>query len=496
MAAPPRRQSQLSFASNDVPSSKVGKVNVGEFRDNEQQSPRALSQAPARVDSLFRVPLAALDDVDTHVRRLTMVPRASGFGDAPEPVAAYELDEVTLSVPRWYACEHLTAEVLTSAVDATSPGEAVPDLEFLGTLTDVQERALTSLEPTPESPVAWATGGVLVLPCGFGKTVAALAYACRTGVRTLVVVAKSFLMEQWAASVHKFTNATVGTMQRDKVEVGDITIAMAQSLYAREGNAAYDAALARFGLVVVDEAHHFAARAFWRALSRVPARRVLALSATPHRSDGLTPLLLWTVGPIAFRTSRGGAERVTVCQRLFHGAPVRERTLADGKANLPAMVTALAKHTSRTAQIAALVRQRLDEGHAVLVLSERLAHLTAIEAALKIAGADADPTVGWYVGATRPDERARVARECACILSTYTMSKEGLDIPRLSCVVLATPKGDVEQSVGRCQRPCKGKLEPVVDDVLDHSPGIFAALRHRRAAFYRREGYECCELAM
>lgn len=431
----------------------------------------------SRVDAAYHVPRASLADEAEHVRRLTLCPRDSGFG-GNEPFEAYRLTDDTLSVPRFYGQQRWG----DADEDGTAPGEPVR-LAFRGTLTEVQERALTALQPTPETPAHKARGGTLVLPCGFGKTVAALKHICDTGVRALVLVTKSFLADQWEAQAYRFTDvAHVGRIQRDKVDVGDITIAMVQSLVVRD----YDC-LARFGLVVVDEAHHMCARAFSQALWKLPARRLLALSATPERADGLTDLLFWSLGDIAFRASRGAAEALRVRLKVYDGPHVRERKMrgqGEEKINLAAMLTDLCLGAARTDYVAESVRAARDEGHCVLVLSDRIAHLKALEKAL--VGLDG---LGWYVGATKPDERRRVEVESAVILSTFSMAKEGLDIPRLSCLVLATPKGDIEQAVGRVQRPHPGKLEPVVLDVVDPY-SIFAALRWKRQRFYRRNGYE------
>ena len=126
-------------------------------------------------------------------------------------------------------------------------------------------------------------------------------------------------MEQWAAQIVKFTDASVGRIQRDVVEVGDVTVAMVQSLCSR----VYDqGVMRRFGLVVVDEAHHMAAPFFCRALWQIPAARVLALSATPERADGLTPLLKALLTPAAHLVPVDGA--------AAHMAPMLEALLGAG----------------------------------------------------------------------------------------------------------------------------------------------------------------------
>ena len=98
--------------------------------------------------------------------------------------------------------------------------------------------------------------------------------------------------------------------------------------------------------------------------------------------------------------------------------------------------------------------------------------------------------MGWYIGATPATERRRVEVHSGVILATFAQAQEGLDIPRLSCLVLATPKGgNLEQAVGRVQRPCADKRSPIVDDVVDPY-SIFNAFALKRAAFYRRCKYD------
>ena len=365
------------------------------------------------IDSAYHIPLSSVSDVSAHVEALTMKPADVG-GFAGDSFPAYRMTEETLSVPRFYGIQHFGP----ASQDNTAKGEPI-SVEFKGEMTPLQTQALSSLDGGDDQ----VQGGMLVLPCGFGKTVCALKRICDVGVRTLVIVAKSFLMDQWEAQARKFTTATIGRIQRDTVQVGDITMAMAQSLYARE----YGEVLGRFGMVVVDEAHHMAARAFSQALWQVPACRVLGLSATPHRKDGLSNLLYWSMGEIRFRASRGAEEALNVRQRLYEGAVVPDRVGRDGKINMQMMVTALTKDAARTRRIACCVEENVALGHCVLVLSDRVEHLSQIASHLS--------DVRWYIGKTPPAERKRTEEEGKIVLSTFQMAKEGLDIRRLSCIV-------------------------------------------------------------
>ena len=286
----------------------------------------------------------------------------------------------------------------------------------------------------------------------------------------------------WAAAVRRFTTASVGRIQSDTVDVQDITICMVQSLVARD----YGDVLGRFGLVVCDECHNLAAKTFSQALWRVPAAHVLGLSATPSRKDGLERLLTYSMGEIALRVARGNAEAPLVRLRVYDGPRVPEKYVREGQINMAAMVTKLTLDKARTLRIAQLAHEGVCAGHSVLLLSDRNAQLVELDRILRRLTSEA---VGFYIGKTKPEERRRVEAECRIILSNYQMCREGLDIPRLSMLIMATPRGDIEQIVGRIQRPCADKPPPVVEDIVD-AYSIFQMLRYKRCAWYRRAGYD------
>ena len=70
------------------------------------------------------------------------------------------------------------------------------------------------------------------------------------------------------------------------------------------------------------------------------------------------------------------------------------------------------------------------------------------------------------------------------------MAKEGLDIPRLDTLVMATPKGDIVQASGRVQRKHSEKRVPLIVDIVD-TFSVFEALRWKRWNFYRKEKFNC-----
>ena len=376
-------------------------------------------------------------------------------------------------------------------------GDPAPGLVFQGTLRAAQLEAVAAFEAAASDPRR--RGGQIVVGCGAGKTVMAIHEACRLGRKTLIVAHKSFLMEQWRDRLAQYApGASVGTIRQDRVDVGgrDVVIASLQSLAMRS----YEPEVFRgFGLLIVDECHHVAAEVFSRALPRTTCAYALGLSATPDRKDGLSRVIEWFLGPACFVGQRRTDSTVEVRRLAFRQPqpqPPDEAGGDDGtygvqhmigwgpraRRNTARMLNDVASCASRNAF---LVRALLDAMEAeperrALVLSERRGHLLELEQRLREAGRG---DIGFYVGGMKQTALDAAARS-QILLATFQMAAEAMDVPGLT-LLLATPLGDVNQSVGRVRR-CAGKA--VVLDVLDgFAP--YLGMADRRARWYRSEHF-------
>jgi superfamily II DNA or RNA helicase len=435
-------------------------------------------------DAAYHVPLDALapGELDRHCARLTVAPIDNGFSaGAVEPLKAFAISDGVLTVPRFYGFEYFGVP----ETDARADGDAV-DVTFHGALKELQTEAVARvLERLAQASAM----GMLILPCGYGKTVCALALVQAVGRKTLVLVEKTSLLTQWQQRARTFLpEARVGKIQQDVVDVdgAQVVVGMIQSLARREYPADVLEKFGQFGLVIVDEAHHIAAPVYSQALKRLRARRIVGLTATPERRDGLTALLHWSMGSICHRVERQ-PERTLVTMIEYGGGARKEIKFRDGRIALPLMLNELARDAARNALIVGQLTRCLALGRRVIVLSDRISQLRELHERVLARGVNADD-MAFYVGTTKPAERER-ACERALILSTYSMAKEGLDIPALDTLVLATPKGDVVQATGRVQRQHEGKQTPYIVDVVD-TFSIFQNLRYKRQKFYRDEGFE------
>ena len=359
--------------------------------------------------------------------------------------------------------------------DARPPPRPAP-LAFSGALrADLQQpQAVKAVRESWER----CGGAMLCLPVGFGKTTCALYLAAELRCKTLVLVHKAFLKDQWVERVGQcLPGARVTEIQGPTCDTsGDVVVAMIQTLVSRKF--APDT-FAEFGLAIVDEVHHLGAQAFSQSMWGLCARRVLGLSATPERKDGLARVVNWFVGPIAYRVRRENQATTQVrvvrytCPEFDGPPPVNRR----GDVCFTTVVTRLATNAHRTAAIADQVAALAGEGRDVLVLTHRRQHTADLADAVRARGVD----VGTYVGG---DKRAPDTR---VIVATYALTSEGFDLPRLNALVLATPASDVEQSCGRVMRGSSTRGAIIVD-WLDEW-GVCFSQHAKRRAFYRRSGF-------
>jgi superfamily II DNA or RNA helicase len=408
-----------------------------------------------------------------------MIPSDTSFSNQnPTSFEAFRSHDGILSVPRFYGMEHWGL----AERDETSMGLPL-SVPFVGTLNNIQQDACDTTIARLNGP---KKGGLLVLPCGYGKTVCALYIACAMRRRTLVLVHKAFLVEQWQErATHFAPGCTVGKIQQNIINAdADFVIGMVQSLSKREYA---EDILSSFGTVLIDESHHMAAPILHKALRHIPAKYIVSLSATPDRRDGLTCLLYWSMGSICYRVERQPEHTLVSCM-LYEGGKRKEIKYRDGKISMPLMLNALVEDDERHALIANRIFMCYCKSRNIIVLTDRIKQLDKLYCLLNKHNVP-DEDMGYYIGTTNAAERLKSSFK-RIILSTYGMAKEGLDIPRLDTLVLATPKGDVIQASGRIQRKYNDKEIPLIVDVVD-TYSVFEQLRWKRWKFYRKESFTC-----
>jgi len=329
-------------------------------------------------------------------------------------------------------------------------------------------------------------GAILFAPCGKGKTVMGLEIARRLGRKALVLVHKEFLVDQWIERANTFLpQAKIGVWQRDTVPSGkeDIVIAMVQSICKREyPKEIYDL----FGTVIADETHRYAAPMWQKAFGRFDSAYRVGLTATPERKDGMQKALFLHIGPIVYEME--GHKRIPTIWRINTDCSMKVPKLWNGDINTSKMITDLSKIEDRTDLIVRMTKRALTKGRKILILSERVAHVKEIKSILSKDLQESDFSVDLYIGGMNQKARDE-SSNADVIVGTYAMAQEGLDIPELDTLILATPKTSITQSVGRILRDAPDKKDPVVLDLVDPKIGILNAYWGARKKTYNKLGY-------
>jgi superfamily II DNA or RNA helicase len=425
-------------------------------------------------------------ELDKIKAELTVKPNVSGdYGSVEEPFKVFLESKEYLYIPKQYGIERF------------GPGEhnILPKGEDISVSFDLKlkDEQVGPAEKTMNAYLARG-GGILSLPCGFGKTILGCYFISALKKKTLVIVHKEFLMNQWIERIQfALPGAKIGVVQGDRCEIEgkDVILGMLQTLSMKEfAGDAFNG----IGHVIIDECHRIPSRVFSKALLKVNSKYMLGLSATPNRKDGLTKVLKWYIGDIIF-SIKGSEKNVVKVERYLIDSKDEhynnEVVNYMGKAQMPTMLNNIADCRLRTKLIMTRVIEELglNEKRQFLVLSDRKQHL---EDMYKFAIDMGLSSVGYYVGGMKK-EKLKENESCRLLLGTYPMANEGLDIPSLNGLVLSTPKSDIIQSVGRICRVVHEGIQPLIIDVIDQF-SIFEGQAKKRFVVYKKKGYEIIDI--
>jgi len=234
---------------------------------------------------------------------LTVTPKTNqDYGDTPESFPVYTETKDSIIIPRYFGTKFYT----TPTIKFDTKNSKV-DFEFMGKLRGTQPEIAQFIIDRLKTQ----GGGLLQLHTGYGKTTVALYLASVLKLKTLILVHKTFLQDQWYDRIKQFTTASIGMIRQKKVDVEgkDIVIGMLQSVSMID----YDPEIFKdFDLLISDECHHMGSKVFSRALLKVCPKYTIGLSATPTRNDGLTKVIKWFLGETLVKVERKGDNAVYV----------------------------------------------------------------------------------------------------------------------------------------------------------------------------------------
>jgi len=329
-------------------------------------------------------------------------------------------------------------------------------------LYDYQERALNSL--------LRCKNGVLKAPCGSGKTNIGLQLIKELGLKALWLTHTRDLLTQSKERCEAYFKGDFGTITDGKIDIGrDITFATVQTLSKVDPQYYRD----EFNVVVVDECHKVVndpkkVMMFYKVIDNLNCRYKFGLSATTKREDGLEKCMFACLGRQVHEIQES-----EIGDKIIHALHIREDVnldydlldyvKEDGTIDYNALIDILSNRRERNEQIVENVIKYASRRQLLLV--HRVAHANLLNEMLREQGIDSIAITGKIKSSNR-DFNHQV------IIATYTLAKEGLDIPELEILHLATPQKNniaTKQSAGRVERNIAGKKQPLIIDYVDNN---------------------------
>lgn len=318
------------------------------------------------------------------------------------------------------------------------------------------------------------------------NTVIALKVISELKVKTLIVIHKEILMDQWKERIKQFIpSARVGIIQQSNTDTvdKDIILGMIQSISMKD----YDPSVFDgIDLLIIDECHVINSRSFSQTLFKVRSLYKLGLSATPNRADGLDKVITYHIGPIIFTLN------TTILDPIIHLYKSPEidicvETNYMGNINLPKLITDLSNSEERNDFIVKQLVTYSLQNRKIIVFSDRVNHCKKLKHLFDSSSVgERTKTSGLFIGKMDSHSREE-SMNSDIIFCSYSMAKEGFDLKELDTLMFATPRSDVVQAVGRILRQKNNNI-PIVIDIID-SPGVLMGQFMKRKKYYNEKKY-------
>lgn len=440
--------------------------------------------------SIYKVCLT--NDIITYIKKeLTVKPFTQNSIVETVPFPVYQESDKKIYVPRFWGLKIFGQP---NQVKITQ-GKSI-NIEFKGQLRkepvnqeEIVDAYLNSLK-TQESNYRSGGSSLIELKCGGGKTILALNILSKLKKKTIIFVQKTFLKNQWIERIEEFLpDAKVGTIQGQIIDIEDkdIVIAMVQSISMKSYP---DSLFDEFGFTVIDETHHMASNVFCNCLKKCNTLYSLGLSGTMNRKDGLTFVFKMYLGEICFKTKEDNGENNVLVKAIdYHVLDDDEYNEVEhdfrGNVKYTTLVSKVAKYEYRADFILNVMINeiKINPKQQIILLSQTKNLLNYL---YKLITSKNVTSVGYYIGGMK-EKDLKESESKQIILATFAMAAEALDIKSLTTLVLATPKSDIVQAVGRIMRA--EHSQPLIIDIIDQHEPLLNQFNKRRS-FYNEKNYK------
>ena len=392
--------------------------------------------------------------------------------NTPKYLKGYEESSEFLTLPRGLKeklFEYLNYNLVKYKIIDNRVFEKIETKRILFTLRAEQEDAIKEILKYDSS--------ICVAPPGFGKTLIGAKIFEQRAVKTLIIVNKNMLLDQWISrfvDYFGYKKSDIGFLGKSQNRLnGNIDIATMQSLNN------IPELVENYTQVIVDECHHIPALTFEQIVKNFKGKYILGLSATPNRKDELDPILYQQLGNISYeyKKPKTHTNRLLIIKTEFISS-------AD---NYAAIINELVSNEDRNRQIVKTIKENIDRK--ILLLSDRIEHLNLLENILKEENIDFVSVHGSQNKKEQVENMQKV-KTSSLILATSSFFGEGIDFPHLNTIIFATPisfYGRLIQYLGRIGR---GNQECLAIDFLDSKNAMLNSTYKKRLEGYKAMHYK------
>ena len=307
---------------------------------------------------------------------------------------------------------------------------------------------------------------------GFGKTITTLSIISELKLKTLVIVNKLVLIEQWKDAIEKFLNIKAEVIKgknSKKILNSKIYISNATNIPK------HDLENLNIGCVVTDEAHLLLTKAFSEALLTISPSKLISLSATPYRYDNFNILFDLFFG---LKRIDCPLKREHLIYQIVSKEKIESEINKNGSLNWASVISHQTKSPIRNQTIVDNCNLFVNENRHTIVLCKRIEQILILKEKLE----QIDIIPATFYGDDLDFERERKV-----LLSTFQKAGTGFDYPDASCLILGV---DCEnyflQVLGRIFR--KDDIIPIIVDIVDNHQVLLKHWYSRKKVYIEANG--------
>ena len=389
----------------------------------------------------------------------------------PRLIQNFEEDENNLMLPRGLkntVCDFFNSNGVSFVIDDKRNFNSQETKKVKFNLRPEQNDAVNEIIKNDFS--------ICVAPPGFGKTLIAAKMFELRACKTLIIVNKNMLLNQWIerfVDYFEYKKEDIGYLGKSENKLnGKIDVATMQSLKNLPDY------IHNYSFVIIDECHHIPAITFEQIVKIFRGKYILGLSATPNRKDGLQPILYQQLGDIAYEYKKKKTH--------YNKLKILRTKFVSQADNYASIINELCIDENRNKLIIDEIKNNINRK--ILLLTDRIEHINILEHLLNLENIDYISIHG-SLNKKEQVENMNLVKEKSLIMATTSYFGEGIDFPHLNTIFFATPisyYGRLVQYLGRIGR---GNQECLAIDFLDTNNAMLNSAFNKRALGYKQMHY-------